>query len=209
MTRTIRARFSKGVFEPLDPTPAELINEGEEVTLTIDTGPSSSGDPLHETAGGWRGLIDAEAFKEAVYRDRLLVTRPPASSLWTSTQPPAVGTWLPCKGERLIGAAHGGALGGQRRPAGLEHQQERRLGPGVEPRHRDVERKRSASAVPIRQGPTRSAWPMGPSAGLRTGDRAQPAAPLTAALRGRPRGHGADVEAPRRPSRRFGSAEGR
>jgi predicted DNA-binding antitoxin AbrB/MazE fold protein len=80
MTRTIRARFSKGVFEPLEPTVTEIVNEGEEVTLTIDTGPATpSGDPLHETAGGWRGLIDAEAFKEAIYRDRLIITRPPAT----------------------------------------------------------------------------------------------------------------------------------
>ena len=78
MTRTIRARFSRGVFEPLEPTPAELINEGDEVTLTIDTGPSASGDPLHETAGGWRDLIDAEALKEAIYRGRLVITRPSA-----------------------------------------------------------------------------------------------------------------------------------
>ena len=71
MTRTIRARFTKCVFEPLEPTAGELVSEGEEVTLTIDTAPSTpSGDPLSETAGGWRGLIDAEALKEAIYRDR-------------------------------------------------------------------------------------------------------------------------------------------
>jgi predicted DNA-binding antitoxin AbrB/MazE fold protein len=55
MTRTIRARFSKGVFEPLEPTVDDLVNEGEEVMLTIDTGPTSTGDPVHDTAGGWRG----------------------------------------------------------------------------------------------------------------------------------------------------------
>jgi predicted DNA-binding antitoxin AbrB/MazE fold protein len=79
MTRTIRARFSKGVFEPLEPAVGELINEGEEVTLTIETHAATpSGDPVHETAGGWRGLIDAETFKEAIYHDRLIATRPPA-----------------------------------------------------------------------------------------------------------------------------------
>jgi predicted DNA-binding antitoxin AbrB/MazE fold protein len=78
MTRTIRARFSKGVFEPLESTVGDLVNEGEEVMLTIDTGPTSAGDPVHDTAGGWRGLLDADALKEAIYRDRLLVTRPPA-----------------------------------------------------------------------------------------------------------------------------------
>jgi predicted DNA-binding antitoxin AbrB/MazE fold protein len=78
MTRTIRARFSKGVFEPLEPTVGDLVNEGEEVMLTIDTGPTSAGDHIHDTAGGWRGLLDADALKEAIYRDRLVVTRPPA-----------------------------------------------------------------------------------------------------------------------------------
>ncbi|MBM3219070.1 MAG: hypothetical protein FJZ38_10375 [Candidatus Rokubacteria bacterium] len=77
MTRTIRAKFANGVFEPLDPTVRELVHDGDEVTLTIDTGPSAPGDPLLDTAGGWRGLIDAEAFKEAIYRDRLVVTRSP------------------------------------------------------------------------------------------------------------------------------------
>jgi hypothetical protein len=75
MTRTIRARFSKGVFEPLERTVGDL---GEEVMLTIDIGPTSAGDPVHDTAGGWRGLLDADALKKAIYRDRLLVTRLPA-----------------------------------------------------------------------------------------------------------------------------------
>lgn len=78
MPRTIRARFSKGVFEPLEPTVGDLVNEGEEVVLTIDTGPTAAGDPIHDTAGGWRWLLDADAFKEAIYGDRLLVTRPAA-----------------------------------------------------------------------------------------------------------------------------------
>ncbi len=78
MARTIKARFSHGVFEPLEPAVGELIKEGEEVTITIETASATSaGDPLRETAGGWRGLIDAEALKAAIYRDRELVTRPP------------------------------------------------------------------------------------------------------------------------------------
>jgi hypothetical protein len=78
MARTIRARFSKGVFEPLEPTVGDLVSEGEEVMITIDIGPTPAGDPVHATAGGRRGLLDADARKEAIYRDRLLVTRPPA-----------------------------------------------------------------------------------------------------------------------------------
>jgi hypothetical protein len=66
------------VFEPLEPAVRELVKEGEEVTLTIETGSTtSSADPLRETAGGWRDLIDAEALKEAIYRNRRFVTRPP------------------------------------------------------------------------------------------------------------------------------------
>jgi predicted DNA-binding antitoxin AbrB/MazE fold protein len=76
MMRTIRARFSQGVFEPLEPAVTDLVKDGEEVTLTIETGPASSGDALRDTAGGWRDLIDGEALKAAIYRDRQLVTRP-------------------------------------------------------------------------------------------------------------------------------------
>jgi hypothetical protein len=79
MTRTIKARFSNGVFHPLEPAAADLVNEGDEVTLTIETASPTtpSGDPLRDTAGGWRGLIDAGALKEAIYHDREVVTRPP------------------------------------------------------------------------------------------------------------------------------------
>ena len=58
MTRMITARFSRGVFEPLEPAVRELVKEGEAAAR-------SAGDALRETAGGWRGLIDAEALKAA------------------------------------------------------------------------------------------------------------------------------------------------
>lgn len=78
MVRTIRARFSEGVFKPLEPAVADVVTEGEEVMITISTSPAApAGDPLRDTAGGWKGLIDAEALKRAIYADRLLVTRPP------------------------------------------------------------------------------------------------------------------------------------
>ena len=44
MVRTIRAKFSRGVFEPLEPAAAGMVGEGQEV-LT----------------GGWKDLIDADA----------------------------------------------------------------------------------------------------------------------------------------------------
>ena len=74
MTRMIKARFSHGVFEPLEPAVGDLVKEGEEVTIVIETAlATSAGDLLKETAGGWRGLIDAEALKAAIYGDRLLI----------------------------------------------------------------------------------------------------------------------------------------
>jgi hypothetical protein len=48
--------------------------------LMIDTGPTSAGDPVLDTAGGWRGLLDADALKEAICGDRLLLPPSPAGS---------------------------------------------------------------------------------------------------------------------------------
>ncbi len=77
MVRTIKARFLKGVFQPLDPHGTALVKEGEEVLITITTAPEERpGDPLRETAGGWKDLIDAEALKKNIYADRLVSTRP-------------------------------------------------------------------------------------------------------------------------------------
>ena len=74
MTRMIKARFSHGVFEPPEPAVGDLVKEGEEVTIMIETASTTpAGDPLRETAGGWRGLIDAEALKAAISRQRLFV----------------------------------------------------------------------------------------------------------------------------------------
>ena len=36
-------------------------------------------DPLRETTGRWRGLIDADALKHVIYADRLIATRPPVT----------------------------------------------------------------------------------------------------------------------------------
>jgi hypothetical protein len=77
MAKRIKARFSQGVFEPLDPATTDFVKDGDEVTLTVETEAAPSADWLEETAGGWRDLIDAEALKAAIVRDRGLVTRPP------------------------------------------------------------------------------------------------------------------------------------
>ena len=76
MAWTIRAKFSRGVFEPLEPAVADRVSEGEEVLITIAMPPSATGDPLRDTAGGWKDLLDAAALKRDIYADRLLTTRP-------------------------------------------------------------------------------------------------------------------------------------
>jgi predicted DNA-binding antitoxin AbrB/MazE fold protein len=77
MVRTIRARFARGVFEPLEPTAAEIVREGQEVLITISTEPVAlAGDPIRDTARGWKDVVDAAALKRDIYADRLVITRP-------------------------------------------------------------------------------------------------------------------------------------
>ena len=75
MGKTIKARFSKGLIEPLENVD---IAEGKEITVTIIDVPARSKkrDALEATAGGWKGLIDAKKLKEDIYADRLISTRP-------------------------------------------------------------------------------------------------------------------------------------
>lgn len=79
MVRTIRARFSKGVFEPIESEATALLHEGEEVLLTVSTPAiDDRTEAIAGTAGAWRGLVDGETLKRCIYADRLLATRPPA-----------------------------------------------------------------------------------------------------------------------------------
>ena len=75
MMKEIKAKFSNGVIEPLE----ELeFDEGQElkiVILPLHKGKSML-EALKSTAGGWRGLIDAEELKRNIYSDRLISTRP-------------------------------------------------------------------------------------------------------------------------------------
>jgi predicted DNA-binding antitoxin AbrB/MazE fold protein len=75
MSKTIRARFSKGIIEPLEKVD---IDEGKEITVTIIEipAPSKKEDALEASAGGWKGLIDAEELIKNIYDDRLISTRP-------------------------------------------------------------------------------------------------------------------------------------
>lgn len=71
---TIRARFANGVLEPLEDA---RLHEGDEVVLRIEAVSSVQGlDWLQGTAGGWKGLIDADELKKRIEESRLLVTRP-------------------------------------------------------------------------------------------------------------------------------------
>jgi predicted DNA-binding antitoxin AbrB/MazE fold protein len=70
MARRIKARFSKGIIEPLERLELE---EGKEVIVTI-TEPSleTAVDTFKRSAGGWRGTINAEKLIEDIYTDRLI-----------------------------------------------------------------------------------------------------------------------------------------
>jgi len=76
MEKTIRARFSNGVIEPLENL---TIEEGKELIITIADVPaelSKTLEALRKSFGGWRDLIDAEELKKSIYEDRLINTRP-------------------------------------------------------------------------------------------------------------------------------------
>ncbi|MGH7321105.1 MAG: antitoxin family protein [Candidatus Rokuibacteriota bacterium] len=67
VVRTIRARFSKGVLEPLEPEVTTALHEGEEVLLTASTPASGDlADPIAGTAGPWKGLVDGETLKHHI-----------------------------------------------------------------------------------------------------------------------------------------------
>ena len=71
---TVRARMRRGVLELLEKVD---IPEGKEVNVTILETPSGrSVEGLRMSAGGWKGLVDADELLENLYRDRLISTRP-------------------------------------------------------------------------------------------------------------------------------------
>lgn len=71
---TIRARVRHGMLEPLEKLD---LPEGAEVTITIlDPISRRDVDAFRRSAGGWRGLVDAERLIADIYADRLISTRP-------------------------------------------------------------------------------------------------------------------------------------
>lgn len=78
MGKTIRAKFSKGMIEPLEKVD---VREGEEIVISISKAPSKRpkrrvSDALKKTAGTWKDLVDCDELIKNVYNDRLITTRP-------------------------------------------------------------------------------------------------------------------------------------
>jgi predicted DNA-binding antitoxin AbrB/MazE fold protein len=73
VTKTIKARYRRGVIEPLEKLD---IEEGKELIVTISDTKigEKSLDPLDATFGGWEKLIDAEELKKCIYADRSIIT---------------------------------------------------------------------------------------------------------------------------------------
>ena len=75
MPKEIRARFSKGVLEPMEKLE---LREGDEVLISVRMAPSVQRTlkALRATAGAWRGTHDPEELKRSIYANRLISTRP-------------------------------------------------------------------------------------------------------------------------------------
>ena len=76
MARTIKARYRNGQIEPLETLPLE---EGKEITVTVmelPAAPARQAGRVGQTAGAWKGLVDAEALKQRIRENRLIQTRP-------------------------------------------------------------------------------------------------------------------------------------
>ena len=75
MAKEIRAKFFRGVIEPLDEVDLE---EGEEFKIIILERDEGKGmiHALRASAGAWKDLVDGEELKKNIYADRLINTRP-------------------------------------------------------------------------------------------------------------------------------------
>ncbi len=69
-----RARFSKGVLEPLE---AIDLEEGAEVSMSIEETPEPKHDPeaMRTGAGGWVGQHDPAELKRMIYEARITGSR--------------------------------------------------------------------------------------------------------------------------------------
>ena len=75
MAQSVKATYKDGVFEPSESLDLE---DGQEVGLSIsETGDAPNGiNARVETAGSWKGLVDAEQLKRDIYESREMVRRP-------------------------------------------------------------------------------------------------------------------------------------
>ena len=74
--RSIRARYSKGVLEPLE----ELdLEEGAEVSVSIKETPSRERklEALRRSAGSWKGNSDPDELIKMIYESRITGSRIP------------------------------------------------------------------------------------------------------------------------------------
>ena len=73
--RTVTVRFANGVLEPLE---ALALDEGQEVTVSIDDGlpPSRPGRGMRAAAGAWKGTHDPDKLKRDIYAARHMTSRP-------------------------------------------------------------------------------------------------------------------------------------
>lgn len=67
MAKTIRAKFKRGVFEPLEKIELE---EGKEVEVVIPSKTEKALEALRETAGAWKETINCEKLLEDIYSSR-------------------------------------------------------------------------------------------------------------------------------------------
>ena len=72
--RHFRARYSRGVLEPLE---AIDLEEGAEVSVSIEEAPEPKHDPeaMRAGAGGWVGQHDPEELKRMIYEARITGSR--------------------------------------------------------------------------------------------------------------------------------------
>ena len=71
MEKTIRARYKKGVIEPLEKLELE---EGEEVKITVSSLPADemAREAIKATAGAWSGEVNCDELTKDIYDARRL-----------------------------------------------------------------------------------------------------------------------------------------
>ncbi len=80
MEKTVRARYKKGVIEPLEKLDLE---EGEEVEITVSPLPEDerAREALKATAGAWGGEVNCDELLKDLYEARRLSAARPEVKL--------------------------------------------------------------------------------------------------------------------------------